>query len=86
MHTSMKALGLLALIAGLAWAPAQGQAGTNTITNTSTNTPTGKSTRAKARKPPADKGPAETRIERDKRLQRECRGKPNAGACEGYGG
>lgn len=40
--------------------------------------------RVKARKPPADKGPAETRSERDLRLQRECRGKPNAGACEGY--
>ena len=40
---------------------------------------------ARGRKPPVDKGPAETRAERDKRLQRECRGKPNAGACEGYG-
>ena len=39
------------------------------------------------RKPPnRDKGPAETRQERDARLQRECRGKPNSGACEGYGG
>lgn len=42
-------------------------------------------TRGRARKPPVDKGPAETRAERDRRLQRECRGKPNAGACEGYG-
>ena len=33
-----------------------------------------------------DKGPAETRQERDARLRRECRGKPNSGACEGYGG
>ena len=32
-----------------------------------------------------DKGPAETRQERDARLRRECRGKPNSGACEGYG-
>jgi hypothetical protein len=40
----------------------------------------------KGRKQPVDKGSAETRAERDKRLQRECRGKPNAGACEGYGG
>ena len=39
----------------------------------------------RGRKPPVDKGPAETRAERDKRLQRECKGKPNAGACEGYG-
>jgi hypothetical protein len=29
-------------------------------------------------------GSAENRSERDKRLMRECRGRPNAGACEGY--
>ena len=40
--------------------------------------------RAKNRKPAPDKGPSETRAERDRRLLRECRGKPNAGACEGY--
>lgn len=34
---------------------------------------------------PREKGPAETRQERDARLRRECRGKPNSGACEGYG-
>ncbi len=38
----------------------------------------------KAPKPPGDKGSAENKAERDKRLLRECRGKPNAGACEGY--
>ncbi len=32
-----------------------------------------------------DKGPAESRQERDARLRRECRDKPNSGACEGYG-
>ena len=26
----------------------------------------------------------ETRAERERRFLRECRGKPNAGACEGY--
>ena len=46
---------------------------------------TTKTSRIKAPKPSQDKGPAETRADRDKRLQRECRGKPNAGACEGYG-
>jgi hypothetical protein len=40
---------------------------------------------AKRHKPPVNTGYGETRAERDKRLQRECRGKPNAGACEGYG-
>ena len=39
---------------------------------------------AKAPKPATDKGSAEGKAERDKRLLRECRGRPNAGACEGY--
>jgi hypothetical protein len=38
---------------------------------------------AKAPKP-SDKGSAESKPDRDKRLLRECRGRPNAGACEGY--
>ena len=29
-------------------------------------------------------GGPESRAERDKRLLRECQGRPNAGACEGY--
>jgi hypothetical protein len=45
---------------------------------------TSKARKSQTPKPPADKGPAETRTERDKRLLRECRGRPNAGACEGY--
>ncbi len=39
---------------------------------------------AKAPKPASDKGSAEGKAERDKRLLRECRGRPNAGACEGF--
>lgn len=39
---------------------------------------------AKAPQPASNKGSAEGRAERDKRLLRECRGRPNAGACEGY--
>lgn len=31
-----------------------------------------------------DKGSGETATERDRRLQRECKGRPNAGACLGY--
>lgn len=31
-----------------------------------------------------DKGSAETTAERDRRLTRECKGRPNAGACLGY--
>jgi hypothetical protein len=29
-------------------------------------------------------GSAESRSERDRRLMRECKGRPNAGVCEGY--
>ena len=71
MRRRMTMLGLTALLAGLSLPPTLAAA-------------SGRSTRSPARKPPVDKGPAETRAERDKRLQRECRGKPNAGACEGY--
>ena len=35
-------------------------------------------------KQPTDKAAGESQAERDKRLLRECRGKPNAAACEGY--
>jgi hypothetical protein len=38
----------------------------------------------KARKPKPDKGYGETVAERERRLLRECKGRPNAGACEGY--
>ena len=47
-------------------------------------TKTKKPKQAKAPKPPNDKGSAENQAERDKRMLRECRGRPNAGACEGY--
>lgn len=45
---------------------------------------------AKPKKPPTATakelpGSAESRAERDKRLKRECKGRPNGGACLGYG-
>jgi hypothetical protein len=40
--------------------------------------------RKKNPKPKQDKGAGETVKERDRRLLRECKGRPNAGACEGY--
>ncbi len=40
--------------------------------------------KAKAPKPPVSTSTGESKAERDKRLLRECRGKANAGACEGY--
>ncbi len=48
---------------------------------TATDKPAKKPKQAKAPKPPSDKGSAESKAERDKRLLRECRGRPNAGAC-----
>ena len=33
-----------------------------------------------------DRGSAESPEQRDKRLLRECRGRPNSGACMGYTG
>ena len=43
-----------------------------------------KSKQAKAPKQPVSPNTGESKGERDKRLLRECRGKANAGACEGY--
>ncbi len=43
-----------------------------------------KAKKAKAPKPPANPSTGENKSERDKRLLRECRGKTNAGACEGF--
>jgi hypothetical protein len=40
--------------------------------------------RHKTSKPKSDKGYGETLQERERRLLRECKGRPNAGACEGY--
>lgn len=35
-------------------------------------------------KPKQDGGSAESTKDRERRLLRECRGRPNAGACEGF--
>jgi hypothetical protein len=67
----------------LAAAPASGTTDNFTAV-TATDKPAKKPKQAKAPKPPTDKGSAESKAERDKRLMRECRGRPNAGACEGY--
>jgi len=37
-----------------------------------------------ARAPKIDHGWTETASERERRLYRECQGRPNAGACAGY--
>jgi hypothetical protein len=45
---------------------------------------TQKAKKAKAPKPPTHPGTGESPAERKQRLLRECQGKVNAGACEGY--
>ena len=70
-------------LGGLAAVPAIG-APDNFTAVTAADKPTKKPKQAKAPKPPTDKGSAESKPDRDKRLMRECRGRPNAGACEGY--
>ncbi len=40
--------------------------------------------RKKNPKPKQDKSAGETTQERDRRMMRECKGRPNAGACEGF--
>ena len=45
---------------------------------------TAKAKKPKSPKPPTDKVSGESKAERDQRLLRECKGKANAGACEGF--
>jgi hypothetical protein len=74
-------LGLCLLVA----APATWAADNFTaITPADKATKAKKPKQAKAPKPPANPATGESKAERDKRLLRECRGKSNAGACEGY--
>jgi hypothetical protein len=40
--------------------------------------------RKKIPRPKQNKGAGETDKERDRRMLRECKGRPNAGACEGF--
>ncbi len=62
-----------------AWLPAQGKESSNASTRT-----TAAPRKHKTPKAPVNTGYGESRKERDQRLLRECKGKPNAGACEGY--
>lgn len=78
----MKALTIglgLVLAVGLLGAAAEAK---DSASNTGTSA--ARARKAKAPKVPVKLDNGETRKERDQRLQRECRGRPNAGACEGY--
>jgi hypothetical protein len=76
-------LGLLTAVAA-SWAADNFSAVTPTLTSADKPAKAKKPKQAKAPKPPAPAGTGESKAERDKRLLRECRGKTNAGACEGY--
>lgn len=82
----MRTLAIVGL--GLCWlaTPAASQATDNFTAVTAADKPakTKKPKQAKAPKAPGNTGSGESKPERDKRLLRECRGKANAGACEGY--
>lgn len=73
---------------GLCWLamPAASQAADNFTAVMAADKPAKaqKPKQAKAPKAPGNTGSGESKAERDKRLLRECRGKANAGACEGY--
>ena len=60
-----------------AWLPAQGKESSSASTTAAPR-------KLKTPRPPANTGYGESRKERDQRLLRECKGRPNAGACEGY--
>ena len=86
MNTRHLTSTLASVVLGLGWlaaVPASGATDHFTAV-TAADKPAKKPKQAKAPKPPTDKGSAESKPERDKRLIRECRGRPNAGACEGY--
>ena len=72
-HRAALLIGLLSALLASSWAPSMASAASTGVS------------RKKAPRQAIDRGPAETRAERDKRLARECKGRPNAGACEGYG-
>ncbi len=88
MKTRHSASALASVVLGLsllAGVPASGASDNFTaVTAAEKPAKAKKAQAAKAPKPPTDKGSAESKSERDKRLLRECRGRPNAGACEGY--
>lgn len=73
---------------GLCWlviAPASHAADNFTaVTASEKPTKAKKPKQSKAPKQPVSPNTGESKGERDKRLLRECRGKANAGACEGF--
>jgi hypothetical protein len=79
-----KQLILVGLIAWMVGSTSHAATSSDNFTATAPSAAPQKAKKARAPKPQKDKGYGENKAERDKRLLRECRGKPNAGACEGY--
>ena len=91
MNTRHLVTALAGVGLGLCWLaiPIASQATDNFTAGTAADKPeksakAKKPKQAKAPKPPGNPGTGESKAEREKRLLRECRGKVNAGACEGF--
>ena len=87
----IKTMGLAALLAGAMAAPTLAATPDTTTAASSgqaapapTQPGKTKTSKKKSGTVKYDKGSAETTAERDRRLKRECKGRPNAGACLGY--
>ena len=77
----------LILVGLIAWGVGSTSYAATASDNFTATTPSAtpkKTKKTRAPKPQQDKGYGENKAERDKRLLRECRGKANAGACEGF--
>ncbi|MCZ2102885.1 MAG: hypothetical protein LC137_00720 [Burkholderiales bacterium] len=75
-------LTLTLALGGLLLAPATGAASKNQQAATATHATPAKKRSGKVK--PSQNNSGETTAERERRLYRECKGMPNAGACLGY--
>jgi hypothetical protein len=78
------ALLMAGALATPAWAATPVSPATSGTVSPTETPPKPAKTKKKSTKVKYDKGSAETTAERDRRLYRECKGRPNAGACMGY--
>lgn len=85
LRQAMFILTCMGLSAGLWAMPAQALAVESFTATTGVDNNKGKKPKkSKAPQAKGDKSSAESKSERERRLLRECRGRPNAGACEGF--
>ena len=83
MRTWITALGVAVMTAGLLGVPAGDAWAAGKKAQASADKPA-KSHTHRAKRAKGGGGGGETTVERDRRLSRECKGLPNAGACLGY--